>query len=203
MTPRANSAQVNANPSKNRYALLDPDVMGMCNEMPETTTTHGWTVMTHKRKPTTTSRMRNAGVEKQRAVANEVEAHVDESTQGDAHIQIEARTDDPARGDAHPSHVPSPDPGVTPLTRRLDAQSDDLGTARVRSSRMLQLRRRVREALNVELTSYGPSACDTDKAPRGDNEESDDKANTVDRNGLDKHTPGLQGRSSRILEMRR
>ncbi|KAH9008501.1 hypothetical protein EDB83DRAFT_2531789 [Lactarius deliciosus] len=198
-TPRANSTPVNANPSQNRYTLLDPDVTGTCNEMPETATTHGWTVVTHKRKPTTTSRMRNAGVEKQRVVANEVEAHVNESTCGDVQAQVEAHAGVPACGDAHPPLIPSPDPGVTPLTRRLDAQSDDLGTARVRSSRMLQLR----EATNVELTSYGLSARDTDKAPRGDNEESDDKANTVDRNGLDKHTPGLQGRSSRILEMRR
>ncbi|KAH9167926.1 hypothetical protein EDB89DRAFT_2206376 [Lactarius sanguifluus] len=187
-TPRANSAQVNTNPSKNRYALLDPDVTGTCNKIPETATTHGWTVVTHKRKPTTTSRMRNAWVEKQRAVANEVEAHVDESTcadaeveahvgtptRGDAHpteieahvnestcgdvqAQAEAHAEIPARGDAHPSPIPSPDHGVTPLTGRLDAQSDVSGVARTRSPRMVQLLRRIREASNGGQTPHAPS----------------------------------------------
>ncbi|KAH9172892.1 hypothetical protein EDB89DRAFT_1905783 [Lactarius sanguifluus] len=81
---RANGTQVSNSTNKNRYALLDPDTA--CDDIPEKTTTHGWTVVTHKRKPqkeiTTTSCRGNA--------RTEVEVRVDESTYGDAEVEAYA-----------------------------------------------------------------------------------------------------------------
>ncbi|KAH9176689.1 hypothetical protein EDB89DRAFT_1902984 [Lactarius sanguifluus] len=163
---RTNGAQVSDNTNKNRYVLLDPDAA--CDDIPEKTTTHGWTVVTHKRKPqkeiTPTSRRRNTRTEVEARVgvptrrdARQVEAHVDNPTCGDARLEVEAHVASSTRGDACPPPIPSPDPGVTPLTRRLDAQSDVSGVARTQSPRVAQLRRRIREATNVELTPPEPS----------------------------------------------
>ncbi|KAH9179181.1 hypothetical protein EDB89DRAFT_1901215 [Lactarius sanguifluus] len=191
-TPRANSVKVNTNPSKNRYALLDPDGTG--NEIHQTATAHGWTVVTHKRKrttgrdakptpsspdaPTNNPHLRPKAVTEVEAHAGipargdaeveahvetpmrgdaEVEAHVNESTCGDVQTQAEAHAEIPARGDAHPSPIPSPDHGVTPLTGRLNAQSDISRVARTRSPKMVQLLRRIREASNVGQTPHAPS----------------------------------------------
>ncbi|KAH9040861.1 hypothetical protein EDB83DRAFT_2524191 [Lactarius deliciosus] len=74
--------------------------------------------------------------------------------------KVEAHVGVPACGDAHPPLIPSPDPGVTPLTKCLDAQSDVRGVARVRSPRMLQLLRRVREVTSTTAeASQTKEAC--------------------------------------------
>ncbi|KAH9164708.1 hypothetical protein EDB89DRAFT_1911973 [Lactarius sanguifluus] len=230
MTPHANSVKVNTNPSKNRYALLNPNAM--CNEIPETATTHGWTVVTHKQKRTTgrdakptpsspnpptnnpclqpraiTEVEAHAGITVCGDAHAEVEAHAGMPAHGDAHAKVEAHTGVPARGDARPSPVPSPDPGVAPLTKRLDTQSDVLGVAHmqsprmaemlrkteescpsnphVRSSRMLELRRRIRAATETSRVEEAcppiPNATETHRATTNDGHDLPDDEQTSGR----------------------
>ncbi|KAH9161950.1 hypothetical protein EDB89DRAFT_2154697 [Lactarius sanguifluus] len=84
----------------------------------------------------------------------EVEAHAGITARGDAYAEVEAHAEVPACGDAHPFPISSPDHGVTPLAECLDAQSDVLGVAHIRSPRMAEMLRRIRE---VTSTTVGTS----------------------------------------------
>ncbi|KAH9171131.1 hypothetical protein EDB89DRAFT_1907300 [Lactarius sanguifluus] len=206
---RANGAQVNNSTNKNRYVLLDPDAA--CDDIPEKATKHGWTVVTHERKPqkgiTTTSRRGNARTKVEARVDEstcgdaEVEAYVGEPTHGDARIKVEARVDGHPRGDAY-SFIPSPDPGVTPLPERLDAQSDVLGVAHARTTRTQQLRRRAREA-TVGATQAGeePEQEYGDTPPAEPRKALD--SNGTDRGELDESAQSARVRSPMMQELRR
>ncbi|KAH9066053.1 hypothetical protein EDB83DRAFT_2519506 [Lactarius deliciosus] len=184
-TLRAYNKRDSIGTNDNRYAVLDPGAT--CDDTMGTASTDGWTVVTRGQKRNTstqreiaaTPRTRNARVvERQAGTVKvearvdrptrgdaEVEAHVDVPTCGDAHAKVEAHAGVSARGDAHPPPIPSPDPGVTPLTKRLDAQSDVLGVARVRSPRMQQLLRRIQEVTDAGTTPCTPS--NPDAPPNG------------------------------------
>ncbi|KAH8986781.1 hypothetical protein EDB86DRAFT_3212220 [Lactarius hatsudake] len=134
------------NAGRNRYAALNSDAT--CNDAHTTRMPDAWTLATHKRKrttgkdtiPTPSRPDPSKGGTQSRLETAEVEAHAGV----------------PARGDAQPPLIPSPDPGATPLTKRLDAQSDVFGVARARSPRLLQMLARVREARsNAETLQAG------------------------------------------------
>ncbi|KAH9163349.1 hypothetical protein EDB89DRAFT_1912724 [Lactarius sanguifluus] len=153
MTPHANSTQVNANTDGNRYALLDPDAT--CDDVSATVTTHGWTTVTHKRKQMpgkdeTATLLRfnppKGSPQSRCRTTNKAEAHVAESTCGDAHSEVEAHVANPTCGDTESSPLPSPEPRVTPLTRHLNVQSDALGVDHARAIRIQELRRWAQEA---------------------------------------------------------
>ncbi|KAH9022748.1 hypothetical protein EDB83DRAFT_2320266 [Lactarius deliciosus] len=141
-TSRSTTQSTNA--GQNRYMALNPEAT--CDDILGLTTANDWTIVTHRRMQNAGSRRRGKEVAtislttgplatKQQTPPAKVEAHVGVPTCGDA--QVEAHVDQSTRGDTHPSPIPSPNPGVTPLTKRLDAQSDVPG--------MLQLLRRIRE----------------------------------------------------------
>ncbi|KAH9026939.1 hypothetical protein EDB83DRAFT_2319712 [Lactarius deliciosus] len=105
-----------------------------------------------------------------------VEAHVDESTCGDAHTKVEAHAGVPVCRDAHPPLILSPDPRVTLLTKCLDAQSDILGVACVRSPRMLQLLRRTEEACPSTPSGQMTIPTKGDACPSLSAQQADDRA---------------------------
>ncbi|KAH8976844.1 hypothetical protein EDB86DRAFT_3110567 [Lactarius hatsudake] len=145
----------------NRYALLNPDVT--CDDIPGTTTTNAWTIVTRERKRNAdprrqrrdehdSTRDNQTGVRHEKGQGCLQRADTDarpceqnsQQSQEQSRLratEVEAHVGEPTRGDAHPP----PNPGVTPLTKHLDEQSDVLGAAHVRSPRMLQLFRRIRE----------------------------------------------------------
>ncbi|KAH9075644.1 hypothetical protein EDB83DRAFT_2312082 [Lactarius deliciosus] len=111
------------NTQQNQYAALNSDAT--CDDAHTTRTPDTWTVVTHKRKrttgkdtmPTLSRPDPSKDGPQSRLGTAKVEAHIDESTCGDAHTEVEAHAGVPAHGDAHPSPIPSPNHWVTPLTK--------------------------------------------------------------------------------------
>ncbi|KAH9173872.1 hypothetical protein EDB89DRAFT_1905032 [Lactarius sanguifluus] len=131
------------NAGRNRYAALNSEATQRGNK----------DVTTISRRPETTA---PTDVSKDRKRLVNARPDLSITERQSSTVEVEAHVDQSTCGDAHPFPIPSPDPGVTPLTRRLDAQSDVSGVARTRSPRMVQLLRWIREATDVGITPHTP-----------------------------------------------
>ncbi|KAH9161523.1 hypothetical protein EDB89DRAFT_2156774 [Lactarius sanguifluus] len=159
------------NAGRNQYAALNSEAM--CDDVLGFTATNDWTTVTRKRKQNADPRRQRGNkdvttisrrpettaptdVSKDRKRLVNARPDLSITERQSSTVEVEAHVDQSTRGDAHPFPIPSPDPGVTPLTRRLDAQSDVSGVARTRSPRMVQLLRWIREATDVGITPHTP-----------------------------------------------
>ncbi|KAH9180803.1 hypothetical protein EDB89DRAFT_1900588 [Lactarius sanguifluus] len=159
------------NAGRNRYAALNSEAT--CDDVLGFTATNDWTTVTRKRKRNADPRRQRGNkdvttisqrpettaptdISKDRKRLVNARPDLSITERQSSTVEVEAHIDQSTRGDAHPFPIPSPNPGVTPLTRRLDAQSDVSGVACTRSPRMVQLLRWIREATDVGITPHTP-----------------------------------------------